>query len=53
MLTNREMVNFQNMDSAIFLYALTIKCVTTGARELDGISLTWLGPMIESMKGFA
>ena len=32
MLTNCEMVNFQNWD--FFLYTFTIDCVTTGARKI-------------------
>ena len=35
MLTNREMVNFKQMGLfSIFLYTLTINCVTTGSRKM-------------------
>ena len=30
----------------MFLYALPINCVTTGARELNGIN-NWLDPIIQ------
>ena len=34
----------------IFLYALTINCVTTGVRELNRINLIWLDLIIQSVK---
>ena len=42
--TNREMVNFQKLD---FLRFFFINCVTTGARELNGIHQTGLDPIIQ------
>ena len=47
MLTNREMVNFQKFDFFRFFF---INCVTTGGRELNGISQTGLDPIIQSAK---
>ena len=47
MLTNREMVNFQKFD---FLRFFFINCVTTGVRELNGISQTGPDPIIQNAK---
>ena len=44
------MANVQKLDFfAIFPYALPINCVTTGARELNGIYQIWLDPIIQSV----
>ena len=46
-LTNREMVNFQKLDFLLFFF---INCVTSGARELNGIRQTGLDPIIQNAK---